>query len=47
MWETQHSNVNLDFFKTLILQEISKTQKQHQEEFYAFSGDTFVPIIGM
>ena len=28
----------LDYFKTLILQEISKTQNQHQEEFCAFSG---------
>ena len=37
MLEMQHSNVNLDYFKTLILQEISKTQNQHQEDFYAFS----------
>ena len=27
LWETQHSNADLDYFKTLILQEISKTQK--------------------
>ena len=40
MWETQHNGAGLDYFKTLILQEISKTQNQHQEEFCAFSGVT-------
>ena len=37
MWEIQNNNVDLDYIKTLILQEISKTQNQHQEEFCAFS----------
>ena len=37
MWETQHNNADLDYFETLILQEISKTENQHQEEFCAFS----------
>ena len=40
MWETQHNSAGLDYFKTLILLEISKTQNQHQEEFCAFSGVT-------
>ena len=40
MWETLHNSVGMDYFKTLILQEISKTQNQHQEEFCAFSGVT-------
>ena len=40
MWETQHNIAGLDYFKTLILSEISKTQNQHQEEFCAFSGVT-------
>ena len=37
MWETQHNNFKLDYFKTLISLETLKTQNQHQEEFYAFS----------
>ena len=40
MWscvKTQHDNADLDYFKTLILQETLKTQSQHQEEFYPFS----------
>ena len=38
VWETHSTaNVNLDSFKTQTLQEISKTQNQHQEEFHAFS----------
>ena len=37
IWETQHNNADKDYFKTLILQEISKTHNQHQEEFCAFS----------
>ena len=42
MWETQHNNADLDCVKTLILQEISKTQNQHHEEFCAFSEVTRV-----
>ena len=37
MWETQQNNADCERSRTLILQEISKTQNQHQEEFYAFS----------
>ena len=37
MWVTQHNNADWDCFKTLILQKISKTQSQHQEEFSVFS----------
>ena len=37
MWETQHNNADLDYFKTLILQETLKTQNQHQEGSCAFS----------
>ena len=45
MWATRHSNVNLDYFKTLILQEISRSQNQHQVDCYAFSEvQHFVPI---
>ena len=40
MWETLRNNADLDYFKTLIMQEIWKTQNQHQEEFSAFSGVT-------
>ena len=46
MWEIQHSNVDLDYFKTLILQEISKIQNQHQE-LCIFGSHTFVPISWM
>ena len=36
MWETQRNNANQDCFKTPILQETMKTQKnQHPEEFCA------------
>ena len=38
MWETQHSSVNLDYFKTPILPEILRTQNQHQEEFLCIFG---------
>ena len=40
MWscvKTQHNNADLDYFKTLILQETLKTQNQPQEEFCPFS----------
>ena len=48
MWEIQHNNADLDCFKTLILQEISKTQKQHQEgSCVCFGSHTFVPISWM
>ena len=48
MWETQHNSAGLEYFKTLILLEISKTQNQHQVDFCAFSGShTFVPISWM
>ena len=40
MWETQHNNAGLDYFKILVLQEISKTLSQQQEKYYAFSGVT-------
>ena len=40
MWETQHNIADLDYFKTLILQETSKTHNQHHEEFCAYSGVT-------
>ena len=32
MWETLHKNVNWDYFKTLILQEILKIQSPRQVE---------------
>ena len=48
MWETQHNTADWDCFKTLILQEILKTQNQHQEEFLCiFGSHTFVPISWM
>ena len=37
LWETQHSNVNLDYSKTLIWQETFKTQSPHQVEVCASS----------
>ena len=40
MRETQHNNADQDYFKTLILQEISKTQNQRRAESYAFSEAT-------
>ena len=40
--ETQHSNADLDCFKTLILQETLKTQHQHQVESCVFSGVTLL-----
>ena len=48
MWETQHNNADLDYFKTLILQEILKTQHQHQQEFLCIFGSrTFASISWM
>ena len=44
MLDTQLNIAHLDCFKTPILQEIWKTQSQHQEEFWVFS---FVPISWM
>ena len=37
MWETQQNGAGLDYFKTLALQEILKSQNQHQADSYAFS----------
>ena len=48
MWETQHSNADLDCFKTLILQEILRTRNLLQVEHCVFFGShTFVPISWM
>ena len=49
MWETLHNNASLDCFKTVILQEISKTQNQHQEKLILciFGIHTFVPTSWM
>ena len=35
--EKQHNSADKDYLKTLISQETSKTQNQHQEEFCVFS----------
>ena len=40
MWEIQHNSAGLDYFNSLILQETSKTENQHPEEFCAYSGAT-------
>ena len=37
MWETQHNNADLHFFKTPILQETLTTHSQHQVDFCALS----------
>ena len=48
MWETQRGIADWDCFKTPILQEILRTQNQHQEEFLCiFGSHTFVPISWM
>ena len=48
MWEIQQNNADWDCFKCLTLQETLKTQRQHQEEFCAFSEvEHFVPICWM
>ena len=48
MCEMQQNIVDLDYFKILILQEIPKTQNQHQEEHLCiFGSHTFVTISWM
>ena len=36
MRDTQHNNADLNYFKSLILQGISKSQNQHQESSVLF-----------
>ena len=45
--ETQHNIADLDCFKTLILQEILKTQSQHQVILCIFGSRTLVPMSWM
>ena len=48
MWETQHNNFKLEYFKTLILQESSKDSKSTSGGVLCiFASHTFVPISRM
>ena len=47
MWETQHSNVNLDNFKTPILQKLEDSKSTLGRVPCIFGSHTFVPISWM